>query len=587
MTLLHKPLVRTLRSLKRGVTMVRAFSSSSAPSSSPALLSSISGAGSTGELDFSAKLWIDNELVDAEGGRTIAVRSPADDKVFAELADGSASDVDAAVDSARRCFDGAEWSAPELVNRRAAVLRAMAADLRANKADIARVESLDCGKPLGEADGDIDFCADVCEYYADVAERVLGSGAVTAIGDHSNVEHPDGDADFLTQSGTEAVGVVGMITPWNFPLMQSVLKVAPALAAGCSMVLKPSPLASLSSVLLGAVAARAGAPPGALNVVTGGPGGDVQLAGAELGKADGVGAGPALSQHPGLDKLSFTGSGPVGSVLLRESSAHLRPTSLELGGKGSLVLFADALGVAGGEINEEALDAAVDWIMCGIFLCSGQVCSATSRLLVERPVLEAVATRLADRAKEIRVGNPLEEGTQMGPVVSFQQAEKVRAYISGAESEGLRILAGGSENPSRAKLGECYVDPTVLQLDETGKDTGATAWREEIFGPVLCVRGFDSEEEAISLANNSPYGLADAVFTADDGRWARMQRALKTGVVWRNCTQPLMPWTPFGGKAGRASGFGHELGEVGLREYLSEKTLISARKSGFSWEWYK
>ena len=300
-------------------------------SSSSELLSSISGPGSTGDLEFSAKLWINNELVDAEGGRTIAVRSPVNDEVFAELADGSAVDVNSAVDSARRCFESDHWSAPELVSQRAAVLRAMAVDMRENKEAIARVETLDCGKPLSEADGDIDFCADVCEYYASLAEKVLCNNGSADIG--GSAEHTDGDGDFLTQTGTEAVGVVGMITPWNFPLMQSVLKVAPALAAGCSMVLKPAPLASLSSVLLGVVAARAGAPPGALNVITGGPGGDVQLAGAASGKAEGGGAGPALSRHPGLDKLSFTGSGPVGSALLRESSSHLRPTSLELGGK--------------------------------------------------------------------------------------------------------------------------------------------------------------------------------------------------------------------------------------------------------------
>lgn len=328
-------------------------------------------------------------------------------------------------------------------------------------------------------------------------------------------------------------------------------------AAGCAVVVKPSPWASLTTLLLAELAAEAGLPPGAVNVITGGPPGGV--------------AGEVLAADPQLDKLSFTGSGRAGRHLLHASADALRPTSLELGGKGALIVFEDA-----------DLDAALDWALCGIFLCTGQVCSATSRLLLQESIADEFLQRVATAASRIVVGDPREPSTQMGPVVSAAQHRSVLEAIYQARVDGATLVTGGgvpAELPEACE-GGWYIEPTVFS--DVKHDS--RLWREEVFGPVLAVSSFRTEEEAIAAANDTPYGLANGVMSLDEGRCERVASRLGSGVVWQNCSQVLFPNTPFGGF--KASGFGKENGSAALDEYLRQKTIIKAREAGHSWHWY-
>lgn len=432
-------------------------------------------------------------------------------------------------------MDG-EWRQTSPADR-AGMLTAMAATLESEAAEWAEVESLDCGKSLGESLGDIGFCVDVLRFYATIVESKMAPTTLAV------------DAGYAARVAVEPCGVVGCITPWNYPLMQSMNKVAPALAAGCTVVVKPSPLASISTLMLGHLARSVGIPAGVLNVVSGGP---------PLGSPA---ASIALGQHPDLDRLSFTGSGATGAQLLHASADHLRPTSLELGGKGAILVFADA-----------DLDAAAEWIAVGIFSSTGQVCSATSRLLVHESVADALVSRVLAKTAAIVVGHPLHDGTTMGPMVSAAQRDLVVAAIRLAEAEGCTVAAGGVAPPDVPD--DCadgfYVRPTVL----TNVPLASSAWREEIFGPVLAVRTFVSEAEAVTAANDSPYGLAHAVMTTDPGRLARVASRLRAGVVYENCSQMGFANTPFGGC--KKSGFGWEWGEAGLDEYLQYKTVVTA-----------
>jgi len=505
------------------------------------------------------RLFIGNEYVEAEGGATVSVVSPVDGRPFTTIAHASASDVDRAVRRARTCLDESAWPRLE-VKARAEVLRRIAASIRApaKLAELSLIESRDCGKTVAESNGDMNFCADVLDYFADVAPEKLAPRALPLPAGEG------GDRDFSARVEHEPVGVVGCITPWNYPLMQAVLKIAPALVSGCAIVLKPSPLASLTCCAFGELAAAAGAPPGALNVITGGPPQEL---------ADGGSTGQALIDHALLDKVSFTGSGMAGQRMLEASARRLRPTSLELGGKSAFVVFEDA---------QEYLDAVVDWVMVGIFSCTGQVCSATSRLIVHRDIEPLLVERLVAAAAKIRVGDPLADGTQMGPVVSEGQQRKVLDMLGRARADGCTAHAPELALPGRLS-GGFFVPPTIL----TDVPLESQAWREEFFGPVLCVRSFSTEEEAVALANDTPYGLANGVYSADAARCRRVAAQLRSGIVWENCSNVLFPSTPFGGRAGKASGFGFECGTPGLMEYVSEKTVVSAAAPGYSFGAYQ
>jgi len=505
-----------------------------------------------------SKLFVDNTYFEADAGARISVVSPVDGKPFASIPNASAKDVQTAVSSARACFDRGGWPerSPE---ERSKVLRAIAARLRepAKLAELCVIESRDCGKTLAESKGDIEFCADVFDYYADIAPEHLRSQPIGI---------PEGDGagkDFSARIENEPLGVVGCITPWNYPLMQAVMKVAPALAAGCAVVLKPSPLASLTCLALGEIAAAAGAPSGALNVITGGPPEELPGGGS---------TGQTLIDHPDLDKVSFTGSVVAGRKMLQASVPKLRPTALELGGKSAFIIFEDA---------EEYLDAVADWVMVGIFACTGQVCSATSRVLVHKDLEEKLTSKLVEAAAKIRVGDPLAEGTQMGPLISDGQRQKIVALLKQAEAEGCVAHAPALDLPPELQ-GGYFMAPTVL----TKVPESSIAWREELFGPILSIRSFSTEAEAIAAANDTPYGLGNAVYSKDVQRCARVASKLKSGVVWENCSNVLFQQTPFGGRMGKGSGFGFEYGVPGLMEYVSPKTVVRSVSPSYSWQSY-
>jgi len=419
------------------------------------------------------------------------------------------------------------------------------------------IESRDCGKTFAESEVDIGFCADVFDYYADIAPTHLVA---------TPVHLPEGEgaaSDFSARVENEPLGVVGCITPWNYPLMQAVMKVAPALAAGCAVLLKPSPLASLTCLALGEIVAEAGLPPGALNVITGGPPQDLPA---------GSSTGQALIDHRLLDKVSFTGSAVAGQKMLQASAPMLRPTALELGGKSAFIVFEDC---------EPFIDAVVDWVMVGIFACTGQVCSATSRLLVHKNLEQPVTDRILKAMENIRVGDPLDPKSKMGPLVSEGQHRKALEIVRQASAEGCVVHAPELDLPEGLS-GGYFMAPTVL----TEVPESSAAWREEIFAPVLAIRSFTTEDEAVAAANDTPYGLGNAVYSKDPERTARVASRLRSGVVWENCSNVLFQQTPFGGRAGKGSGFGFEYGVPGLMEYVSPKTVVKSNTPSYSWKQY-
>lgn len=504
------------------------------------------------------KLFIGNEYVEAEGSARLDVISPATGKAFTSIAHASAADVDKAVRSARACFDSSDW--PELpAEKRAEVLRNIATEMRKPETleKLSVMESQDCGKTIGESQADVDWCAGLFDYFADIAPKALAPAPL---------EIPEGEGgsqDFRCHIRHEPLGVVGCVTPWNYPLLQAVVKVAPALAAGCAVVLKPSPLASLTCCALGEIAASAGAPAGALNVITGGPPEPLPT---------GSSTGQVLIDHQGLDKISFTGSGFAGQKMLEASARSLRPTSLELGGKSAFLIFDDA---------EEYLESVLDWVMVGIFGTAGQICSATSRILVHKNLEEQFMQRLLEATAKLKVGDPMAEGMAMGPLISRMQQEKVVGVLERAKAQGCTVRSAALQLSDEVKDG-FFVPPTVLH----NVPLTSEAWTQEIFGPVLVVNSFESEEEAVRLANDTSYGLGNTVYSKDEARCARVAAQLKSGVVWENCSNVLFASTPFGGRIGKASGFGHEYGVTGLMEYVNPKTVVRSINPGYNWGAY-
>ncbi|TCA94448.1 aldehyde dehydrogenase family protein [Rhizobium leguminosarum bv. viciae] len=487
-----------------------------------------------------SELYIDGQWVKPAKGGTCEVINPATEEVIHRIAAATAEDVDLAVKAARRAFDRDGW--PKLTGaRRAGYLRAIADGIRARQAEIARLEVLDNGKPFPEADWDVADAAGCFDFYAGLAEQ-LDNNPEEAIA------LPD--ARFTSKAVREPIGVAGAIIPWNYPLLMAAWKVAPALAAGCTVVLKPAELTSLTALELAAVADEAGLPAGVLNIVTGA----------------GSIAGQAIIDHRQVDKLAFTGSGPVGSKIMAAAARDIKRVSLELGGKSPFVVFEDA-----------DIDKAVEWIMFGIFWNQGQVCSATSRVLVHEAIYGRLLERLVDETNRIKIGNGLDEGTLLGPLVSKRQYDQVVAAIEGARKAGATVASGGTR-PEGFDRG-FYLRPTVLADVPLDSD----AWKEEIFGPVVCVRSFKTEEEAVELANDSRFGLAAAVMSKDDTRAERVAAAFRAGIVWINCSQPTFTEAPWGGY--KESGIGRELGRWGLDNYLETKQ-ITRFASEAPWGWY-
>lgn len=484
------------------------------------------------------QLFINGAWVAPVQGGTLPVIDPATEEVFHHIPAATAADADAAVAAARAAFDHGPW--PRLSGaERAVYLRAIAQGIRDRLPELARLEVRDNGKPLPEAEWDLGDAAGCFDFYAGLAEELVGEVEAVALSDDR----------FSSHVVREPVGVAVAIIPWNYPLLMAAWKVAPALAAGCTMVLKPSEHTSLTALELGAIAKTAGLPAGVLNIVTG------------LGGA----VGQALVDDPRVDKLAFTGSVPTGAKLMAAAAKDVKNVSLELGGKSPFVIFADS-----------DIEKAVEWIMFGIFWNQGQVCSATSRVLVERSLYAPLLARLVDEAKKVRIGNGLGEGTLLGPLVNKVQYDKVLGFIDRARQQGATVACGGKAEGFAKGY---FVAPTVL----TDVPLTAEAWVEEIFGPVVCIRPFDTEAESIELANDSRFGLAAAVMSADEARCERVARAFRAGIVWINCSQPTFTEAPWGGY--KQSGIGRELGRWGLDNYLETKQ-ITKLTSDQPWGWY-
>jgi len=485
-------------------------------------------------------LFIDGHWTPPVNGGTFPVVDPATAQVIHRAPAGTTQDVDAAVHAARVAFDTGPW--PHLTgSERSRYLRAIATTIVTRKEELSRLEVLDNGKPLPEADWDVADAAGCFEFYAELAQGLEARPS-------DSIAVPDGR--FTCKVVREPLGVVAAIVPWNYPLLMASWKVAPALAAGCTIVLKPSELTPLTALELGAIAEEVELPHGVLNIISG----------------TGTEAGQPLCVHPDVDKLAFTGSVPTGIKVMSAAARDIKKVTLELGGKSPFLIFEDS-----------DLERAVEWIMFGSFWNQGQVCSATSRVLVQEGVYDRLLKRLVFEAERIKIGPGLEKGTQLGPLVSKGQFDKVLSAIDLAYSEGAVLAVGGE---AAAELAPGYfIKPTIL----TDVPLHSQAWREEIFGPVVCVRGFKDEAEGVRLANDSRFGLAAAVMSADYERAERVAAALRAGVVWINCSQPTFTQAPWGGY--KQSGIGRELGHWGLNNYLETKQ-ITRFSSDKPWGWY-
>ena len=485
-------------------------------------------------------LLIDGQWVSPVRGGTFPVIDPATAQTIHRAPAGTAEDINSAVEAAREAFDRGPWARMPGAER-GKYLRLMANALLARKGELARLEVLDNGKPLPEADWDVADAAGCFEFYAELAEEFDST---------SSQEIVLPDARFTARAVREPLGVVGAIVPWNYPLLMAAWKIAPALAAGCTVVLKPSELTPLTALELASIAAEVGLPRGVLNVVTG------------LGEE----AGHALSHHPKVDKVAFTGSVPTGRKVMAAAAQDIKKISLELGGKSPLIVFDDV-----------DVEKAVEWILFGIFWNQGQVCSATSRVLIQDGLYERLLSRLVEETNRIRIGPGLVAGTLLGPLISARQLDRVLAAVKTAQDEGATVVAGGTVVDELAP--GYFVRPTIL-IDVP---TASEAWREEIFGPVVSIRRFNEEAEAVRLANDSRFGLAAAVMSEDTQRADRVAAALRAGIVWINCSQPTFTQAPWGGY--KQSGIGRELGRWGFESYLETKQ-ITRYCSDQPWGWY-
>lgn len=469
----------------------------------------------------------------ATAGGTREILDPADATTLTVVAEGDAEDTDAAVAAARRAFDEGEWPRTPTAER-AALLRRVADLLQRDREDIALIESRDTGKTLEEGRVDVDDVTGAFRYFADLVMNESGGRVVDA-----------GSPDVHSVVVHEPVGVCALITPWNYPLLQASWKVAPALAAGNTFVIKPSEITPLSTVHLLKLLVEAGVPDGVANIVTGA----------------GLPVGQRLAEHPDVDLFSFTGGLASGTKAGSAALAGAKKVALELGGKNPNVVFADSCA------TEEGFDHAVDQALNAAFIHSGQVCSAGARLIVEASVKERFVTELAARARRIRLGRGTGEGVECGPLVSRQQLEKTEGYVASALAEGAEVRCGGERpEPSQERpAGGYFYSPTVLD----NCHRGMRVIREETFGPILTVESFSTEDEAVTLANDTEYGLAGAVFSSDTARARRVAARLRHGTVWINDFHPYLPQAEWGGFG--KSGVGRELGPHGLAEYRETK----------------
>jgi acyl-CoA reductase-like NAD-dependent aldehyde dehydrogenase len=475
------------------------------------------------EPELQTQLFIDGEFVDAASSSTFVVENPAEAAALADVAEARDEDIDRAVKAAKRAFESDGWQQMPARDRGLLLYR-LADRVEESIDEIARIETQQNGKPYFESRQiDLPELIAVLRYYAGWADKIHGATLPAA-------------GPLFNYTRREPLGVVGAIVPWNFPLLLAVWKIAPALACGNTVVLKPAEETPLTALKLAELASKAGFPPGVLNVVPG----------------FGPTAGAALVRHPDVDKIAFTGSTEVGQLIMREASSTLKPVSLELGGKSPNIVFADA-----------DLKAASRGVNTGIFYGKGEVCAAGSRLLVESSIHDEFVDQLVERAKKMTPGDPFEKGTRLGAIVSEKQLERVLGYVEKGKSDGARLRTGGE----RIDRPGYFVEAAVFDKVEPGM----TIAEEEIFGPVLATMSFEDVDEAIALGNRTIYGLAAGVWTQDVKKAHKVAHGLKAGTVWVNTYNRYDPTTPFGGY--KQSGFGRDLGMYALDGYTQVKSV--------------